>query len=361
MSQDVSARLSALSRYNILDTPAEDGFDDITKIAALVCSAPIALVSLVERDRQWFKSELGLGVGETNIGVSFCAQAMDESDIVVVPDLRRDSRFAQNPFVTAAPFCRFYAGAKLVTPQGVPIGMVCVLDTKARPQGITEPQADVLRALARQTISLLEFRKVTEERRLISDELTHRVKNVFAVVGALSNLSLRKAPEAKPFVADFQSRLEALSVAHDIVLERQRNNAETSRKLHELLGVMLRPYRGIDGTRWTIRGDDLPVGPAMAEALVLLIHELATNAVKYGALSEVTGHIDIAVARFGSAVTVGWEERNGPKVKGPPSQTGFGTTLIDMAVTGADCSVVREWRPDGLFLLLTAPEARFTR
>ena len=360
MSKDVSARLTALSQYNILDTPREEGFDDITAIAALVCGAPIALVNLVEADRQWFKSEIGLGRSQSPIAGSVCALAINEDDIFVSPDLRLDARFAQSELVTGPPFLRFYAGAKLVTPQGVPIGMVCVLDTVPRPQGITKPQADILRALARQAISLLEFRKVTEERRLISNELTHRVKNVFAMVGALANLSLRKAPEAKPFVTDFQSRLSALSMAHDLVLERQRTNADAARSLHSLLGVLLNPYRGIDRTRWTVSGDDLPVGPAMAEALVLLIHELATNAVKYGALSEVAGHIDIAVARSDGAVTMQWKENSGPKLVGPPSKTGFGTTLIDMAVTGANCSVVREWRPGGLYFLLSAPETRFT-
>jgi two-component sensor histidine kinase len=360
LSNDVSARLTALGQYNILDTPREEGFDDITAIAALVCGAPIALVNLIASDRQFFKSEIGMGRSQSPIAGSVCALALNEDEIFVAPDLRLDARFAKSALVTGPPFLRFYAGAKLVTPRGVPIGMVCVLDTVPRPKGITKPQADILRALARQTISLLEFRKVTEERRLISNELTHRVKNVFAMVSALANLSLRKAPEAKQFVAEFQSRLTALSMAHDLVLERQRDSADASRSLHELLALMLNPYRGIDGKRWTVSGDDLPVGPHMAQALVLLIHELATNAVKYGALSDIAGQIDIAVARSDGAVTIRWEEHRGPKLKGPPERVGFGTTLIDMAVTGANCSVVREWRPGGLYLTLSAPESRFT-
>lgn len=360
MNKDVLARLNALNQYKILDTPREAGFDDITAIAALVCGAPIALVNLIESDRQFFKSEIGMGVSQSPIAGSVCALALNEDEIFVVPDLRLDKRFAQSELVTGPPFLRFYAGAKLVTPQGVPIGMVCVIDTQPRPKGISVPQADVLRALARQAISLLEFRKVTEERRLISEELTHRVKNVFAMVAALANLSLRKAPEAKQFVADFQGRVTALSMAHDLVLERQRNRADASRSLHELLTFMLNPYRGVDGKRWTVSGDDFPVGPHMAQSLVLLIHELATNAVKYGALSDVAGEIDIAVARSDGAVTIRWEERSGPAIKGPPARVGFGTTLIDMAITGANCSVVREWRPGGLYFTLSAPESRFT-
>ncbi|WP_438646663.1 PAS domain-containing protein [Salinarimonas soli] len=154
------ARLEALSRYAILDTPPEQAFDDLCAIAARVCRAPIAVVNLVEETRQFFKAEIGLGVRETPVDVSICAHAILQRDLFVVPDTTRDPRFACNPLVQGAPHLRFYAGALIETPEGVPIGTVCVLDHQPRPDGLTDEQADTLRALARQAMTQLEHRRL---------------------------------------------------------------------------------------------------------------------------------------------------------------------------------------------------------
>ena len=151
-------RLAALRRYGVLDTPPEPAFDEITRIAALVCQAPIAVVNLIEETRQFFKAEIGLGVRETPVDISICAHAILQHDVFVVPDTTKDARFASNPLVTGEPHLRFYAGALLRTPEGLPIGTVCVLDHKPRPDGITPEQAETLRALARQVMTQLELR-----------------------------------------------------------------------------------------------------------------------------------------------------------------------------------------------------------
>src|SRR5436305_2527122 len=157
-------RLEALESYGILDTPSEPAFDDIAKLAALTCDAPIALVSLVGKERQWFKSELGIGMPETPRSVSICASALLEKELLVVPDLTRDPRFADNPLVTGEPHVRFYAGAVLRTPEGLPLGTVCVLDHKPRPQGLKEGQAFTLRVLARQVMMQMQLRRALAER-----------------------------------------------------------------------------------------------------------------------------------------------------------------------------------------------------
>ncbi len=156
----VRARLDALRRYQILDTPPEQAFDDLCAIAARVCRAPIAVVNLVEETRQFFKAEIGLGVRETPVDISICAHAILQRDLFVVPDTTRDPRFACNPLVAGPPHLRFYAGALLETPEGIPIGTVCVLDYEARPAGLTDEQADTLGALARQAMTQLEHRRL---------------------------------------------------------------------------------------------------------------------------------------------------------------------------------------------------------
>jgi PAS domain S-box-containing protein len=157
-------RLEALESYGILDTPPEAAFDDVSKLAAQICDAPIALVSLVGKERQWFKSELGFGMQETPRSVSICATAIREKDLLVVPDLSQDPRFRDNPLVTGAPHVRFYAGAVLRTPEGLPLGTVCVLDREPRPQGLKEGQAFTLRVLARQVMTQLQLRRAITER-----------------------------------------------------------------------------------------------------------------------------------------------------------------------------------------------------
>ncbi|MFD0740495.1 GAF domain-containing sensor histidine kinase [Lysobacter koreensis] len=151
------ARIAALRAYGILDTPEEGAFDDITRIASLVCHTPIAVVNLIDEHRQWFKSEIGLGVRETPLETSLCAHAILEADFMEVPDTTLDARFQCNPLVTGAPYLRFYAGALLKTSAGHALGTVCVLDTQ--PRQLSDEQRSVLRALARQAMAQLELRR----------------------------------------------------------------------------------------------------------------------------------------------------------------------------------------------------------
>jgi GAF domain-containing protein len=121
-----SDRLAALRSYRVLDTPPEPAFDDLVQLAAHACQAPIALISLIDERRQWFKAEVGLGVRETSLDRSICLSAMLQPGLTIVPDLTEDPRFARNPLVTGEPHLRFYAGAVLRTPDGMPLGaLVC--------------------------------------------------------------------------------------------------------------------------------------------------------------------------------------------------------------------------------------------
>ncbi len=163
-------RAEALDDYGILDTPAEADFDEIAQLAADALEAPIALISLVSRDRQWFKSEIGFGERETPIGSSVCAHALRGDGFLVVPDLSADPRFADNPLVTAPDGIRFYCGAVLFGKAGLPLGTLCVIDRVPRPDGVTPAQQRLLELLARQVVAQMELRRAIDDARSRREE-----------------------------------------------------------------------------------------------------------------------------------------------------------------------------------------------
>lgn len=170
------ARLNALRRYDILDTSPEAAFDDLTRLASYICGTPIAMVSLVDSDRQWFKSKVGIDADETAREVAFCAHAILDTDLFVVPDTARDARFADNPLVTSDLNIRFYAGMPLVTEDGHAIGTLCTMDRV--PRELTEAQKEALHTLARQALAHLQLRESyarLRELETLRDSLTDMV------------------------------------------------------------------------------------------------------------------------------------------------------------------------------------------
>ena len=154
-------RLAALRAYRVLDTAAETAYDDVVRLASFVCGAPIAVVSLVDADRQWFKAKVGVAMTETPREVAFCAHAVLGGETLVVEDARSDPRFADNPLVTADPYVRFYAGAPLVDAAGHGLGSLCVVDRT--PRRLTADQLAALAALSRQVVALLECRRTADQ------------------------------------------------------------------------------------------------------------------------------------------------------------------------------------------------------
>lgn len=165
-----ASRLAALRSYDVLDTPAEQAYDDITRLAALICDVPVSLVTLIDDDRQWFKSKAGLEFTQTPREHSFCAHAiLKPDDVMLVKDASLDQRFMKNPLVTADPTIRFYAGAPLVTAAGEALGTVCVMDRV--PRELEPEKAQALKALARQVVAQLELRRARAQiQRLTLDQ-----------------------------------------------------------------------------------------------------------------------------------------------------------------------------------------------
>lgn len=198
------SRLEALLRYRVLDTDAETAYDDLTEIAAEICKTPICLVSLIDKNRQWFKSHTGLDARETPRDLAFCAHAILQNDLFVVNDTLEDERFVDNPLVTGDPKIRFYAGAPLITSDNYALGTLCVIDRE--PRELSESQKNSLQALSRQVLSQLELRfhsiqleKQNHIRERLMTTIAHDLKSSFnAIVGfakALGKRSDRMTPK----------------------------------------------------------------------------------------------------------------------------------------------------------------------
>ncbi|GJE59415.1 PAS domain S-box protein [Methylobacterium trifolii] len=610
-------RLAKLRGLGILDTPAEAAYDDLVRVAAHVCAAPVALVSFVDEARQWFKAEVGLGCAEMPIDQSVCAHAIQAGDMLVIPDLGSDRRTAENPIVAGDPKFRFYAGAVIRIDDGLPLGTLCVLDTAPRPEGLTQAQGATLRTLARQIATLLEHRRTlaqvaereaelaaserrfrvmtsampqmvwttlpdgfhdyyndrwyaftgvpygstdgegwngmfhpadqdaawarwrhslatgepyeieyrlrhhtgvyrwtlgrampirdaegrierwfgtctdiedlkqaeTEARKLaaivetskdfiglaaqdgrishlneaalallglpdlaaaralrIADfftpesrsvlddvvmpavgrdgwwegeltfrhfgtgepitvlynifpvrdatgsqvgyatvtrdlreakrseeardllirELSHRIKNIFAVVGGLAALTARSDPAARPFATAFRERLGALAHAHEYVRPHSPESAPAvlGQTVLGLMQLIMAAYVEDGRARVAITGDDAQIGERTATALALIMHEQATNAVKYGGLSTERGSVTLTGRSTDGTYSLTWAEAGGPAVTVRPTRKGFGTVLAERSVAGQlDGVLEHDWAPGGLVMRLDVPLA----
>lgn len=353
---DEAGRLAALDRYEILDTDREKDFDDVAELASEICGTPIAVVNLIGDGRQFFKAEVGLGVRETPLDSSFCAKAILEEEFLVVPDATKDSRFDCNPLVTGEPGLRFYAGALLKTETGHAIGTVCVLDVV--PHDLTPLQERSLRVLARQVMKQLDLRLAIRERdrardqqKLLIQELAHRLKNTLTMVQAIASQTLKSVSE-RDAVSAFERRVVALGQAHDLLLQENFKAAP----VRDVADLVLSPHDRAG--RFELVGPEVVIGPKATLSLSLILHELATNATKYGSLSKEAGRIrlswNVSSQNGHDELTVTWSESGGPPAD-KPNRSGFGSRLIAMGLTGTGGGVQRIYSSSGLAVELKAP------
>jgi GAF domain-containing protein len=175
MPSTETARLAALNRYAILDTEPEQSFDDLVVLASFVCRTPIATLSLVDDHRQWFKSKVGVEIRETPRDISFCAHAIQQQELFIVPDALADPRFKDNPLVLGDPHIRFYAGAPLIDEDGYALGTLCVMDRQ--PRELDDTQKEALFSLRRLALSQIELRRNIQ---LLKEALSDRTREEHA-------------------------------------------------------------------------------------------------------------------------------------------------------------------------------------
>jgi diguanylate cyclase (GGDEF)-like protein len=219
--QNEAARLAALQRYEILDTPSEQAYDDLMTILAGICDAPIGAVSLIDAERQWFKARVGLDISETSRDISFCAHALlDPGELLMVEDAMADLRFHDNPLVTGNPNIRFYAGAPLLNGDGQALGTLCVMDRQ--PRQLTPFQQTALRSLSRQVSVLMELRRVSGELRQHMQERDWYEQQLGEYQAALESQNAQLAAQTRADPLTGLANRRALNAALDAGLDHAR-------------------------------------------------------------------------------------------------------------------------------------------
>jgi two-component sensor histidine kinase/PAS domain-containing protein len=476
-------RRQVLAALDVIDSDDDVDFDRLSRLAASIFQAPVALVTLVDIERQWFKSCYGLEERETPTSIAFCTHAIaSDCAYLLIPDAQADARFADNPLVTGPHHVRFYAGAP-ITVRGQKLGTLCVLDRVAR-SDISKQQLDQLVALADTASTLFalkdearvrartaaelireewrhaltleagkvgswiwdldtgavvandilrrmfgidaakavtvedifgaieadhrpvvdaalratfedgvdyasEFRVRTgrwlmgrgrvyqrdasgrpmvmmgvnidmteahasaDKTRALLRELNHRVKNTLAMIQSLARQTLRQSTDPHRFIDAFSGRLRTLSDAHALLADRDW----TGVGLVEVITSQVSPY-ATDSRQITLSGEDLVLPPDHALGLGLLLHELSSNAMKYGALSQPGGRVTISWSRDGGAngeLALRWTESGGPPVTGP-GERGLGRRLIERSLDKILGShVVLSFPPEGVVAEVELP------
>lgn len=483
--EHASARLAALDRSRLLDSETDERFDRITRLVALALNVPVTLISLVDKDRQFFKSAVGLpepwaSCRQTPLSHSFCQYVVARSEVLRIEDARSDPLVADNGAVRDLNVVA-YLGVPLRAPDGHVLGSLCAINGVPRrwsdrdenmmrqfaaiveeqialassadlwktilntmPQMVwsTQPEGfhdfyndrwyeftgvpvgstdgegwngmfhadDQERAWEKWRHSLatgdlyeIEYRlrhasgeyrwtlgravpihgrdgqierwfgtctdihdlKESETARdLISHELAHRIQNIFAVVNSLINSSARSVPEARDFAESVSARILALSQAHRYVKidGGAKKLREQERTLHRLIHSLLAPYQGnVNACQITIEGCDAAIDLKAATALALILHELATNSVKYGALASEGGTLHVNCSSTDGEFQIVWRERGGPEITSSPERLGFGSRLISTMLAQLRGSFDRVWDRQGLTVTIAFPEASLSR
>lgn len=273
-------RLAALYDLEILDTEPEREFDEIAELVAAICDTPVGVVNLIDADRQWFKAETGLGVRSTPLETSLCSHVILENEFVEIPDTLADTRMSDNPLCQGPQGFRFYAGSVLKSEDGLPVGTLCVLDT--RPRQLTAFQRRAVEVLGRQATRLLDLRLALKRQELLRREVDHRVKNSLGMIGAIVRLQASRSDsgEVKQALEIVQARLAAVTAVH----EELHQTTETSVELAGFLGRLRSHLRPLlpDEVVFEVDCQEARFASDLVSTIGLIVNEFIANAAKHG-------------------------------------------------------------------------------
>ncbi|MEQ6249403.1 histidine kinase dimerization/phosphoacceptor domain -containing protein [Sulfitobacter sp. HNIBRBA3233] len=288
-------RLETLYGTDILDTEPEKGFDDIVSLAADLCDVPVALVSLVDKERQWFKARHGMDLTETPIAQSVCAHAILHSDLVEIEDTRNDPRTAGNTLLHSDTPLLFYAGVPLMAGDGLAIGTLCVLDYK--PRRLTSAQRRGLRTLANQVMKEMDLKQALRNEETLRSEMDHRIKNSLQATSSLVRLYTRAVEDeaAKDALQAVQRRIEAMSALHE---QLQSTSTSGTIAIKQYLEKVIGSLRTTTPGRIKLRleCEDTSVPARAATDIGIILSEFIANSIKHGFPGGRTGTVTITLA-----------------------------------------------------------------
>ncbi|SLN51692.1 GAF domain-containing protein [Pseudooctadecabacter jejudonensis] len=349
-------RLGALDSSGLMDSPEEAIFDRAVKLATQLTGRPVGLVSLVDGTRQFFKAQIGLpaetaAARETPLSHSFCQHVVTSNAPLVVNNAYEDPRVRDNLAIRDLDVVA-YLGVPVHDPNGETLGSFCVIDNK--PHEWTEAEMASLQDLSVMIETELRLRKIAQQREMLISEMNHRLKNVFALVAGMVRQSAREATDIKDMSGNITGRLQALSAAHSLILP-DATGTDTEVSLRALTDTILAPY---PGGQAVVRGDEIFLGPKAAVAFALSLHELATNAAKYGAFSENLGRVEVAWNVDSDRLTLTWREEMPLEVESIVNEAGFGSRLLQINVEAQlGGKLTRELTAKGAHVSLAVPVA----
>lgn len=363
---DEARRLAAGWSHAVLEAPAGRDFEDIAHLAAQVCDVPVAIVSVSDAQRNCYRADTGLQMSELPIDASLCTGAALGPGLTIITDTSQDPRFAGSAPLASGFKPRFYAGARLDTPDGYPLGALCILDWE--PRSLTDAQRLALTMLGRQVVtqvqlqrlwadhvSLLEASRRTEERQnLLVRELHHRTRNNLAILQALLGATARTSESVAEFYARFSGRITSLARTQMLLSDDYWQTAS----LHAILANEFERFEGPDVVRIRAMGPNVWLAADLAVPLGMAFHELSVNAAIHGALSVPDGTIAVTWSiRSGGGrrvLELEWRESGGPPYR-DDGRSGLGSRMKRTLTLQCEAQVKTIPGDQELLILINVP------
>lgn len=353
-------RLATLRKYEILDTPREEAFDEIAELASEVCGTPIAVVNIIDEHRQWFKAEVGLGTRETPLPTSICSHVILEADFVEIHDTLSDPRTADNELCIGEGGLRFYAGALLKAPNGLPLGTLCVLDNK--PRTLNDMQKRTIAVLARRVMKELELKRALSDHQILRDEMDHRVKNSLQTLASYVRVyqgQLRKNEDPAVVLDAVARRIEAVAALHEAL---HNTDGDQTIQLDVYLGRIADYLRvsAPDNVSIALRALPIEVEVPVASAIGVVVSEFVANSIKHAFPGQQVGQVTIDTKTAAGQLLVtchddGIGRTETEQVVEQSRSGGLGTRIVNSAASQIGATLSRKSDSEGYWLDLAVP------